>query len=188
MIPTHALRLQSMLRSMLEVIIPALDPDSQLARDQAQILVANLHLMSEQADRSYEYEMVELREYVALLARLTASQSDGAATMALKGPCRWLLRDVEPVAALPIPRHADLAAHVRALKAAVDRLLEAARSDGEPRYYNQVVAATLEQAATQNLRERVWFKAAGLDAEPDALPDIEQVLQPGPWAASAHES
>ena len=29
MIPNHLLRLQTMLRSMVEVIIPALDPDSQ---------------------------------------------------------------------------------------------------------------------------------------------------------------
>ena len=126
MIPNHLLRLQTMLRSMVEVIIPALDPDSQLARDQAQILVANLRLLSEQADHSYEYEMVELREYAALLARLIGSESAGTATMALQAACQSLLRDVEPIAVLPIPRHADLAAHVRALKAAVDGLLEAA--------------------------------------------------------------
>ena len=177
MIPSHALRLQTMLRSMLEVLIPALDPNSQLARDQAQILVANLRLMSDQADRTYEYEMVELREYAALLRRLLTQAKGGVATKAEQASGHALLRQIEEVVALPIPTHAQLSADVKRTKAAADALLAASQADGDAEFRADAVEAVLAQAATQNLRERVWFKAAALDADPGALPTLDEVLR-----------
>jgi hypothetical protein len=177
MIPSHALRLQTMLRSMLEVLIPALDPGSQLARDQAQILVANLRLMADQADRTYEYEMVELREYAALLRRLLTHAEGGEATRAQRASGLALLREIEEVAALPIPAHAELSAHVRRAKAGADALLAASHADGEAEFRADAIEAVLAQAATQNVRERVWFKAAALDADPASLPTLDEVLR-----------
>jgi hypothetical protein len=177
MIPSHALRLQTMLRSVQEVLIPALDPGSQLARDQAQILVANLRLMADQADRTYEYEMVELREYAALLRGLLTRAEGGEATRLQQASSLALLHEIEGVAALPIPRHAELSAHVRRAKAAADALLAASQVDGGPEFRSHAVDAVLVQAAAQNVRERVWFKSAGLDADPASLPALDEVLR-----------
>jgi hypothetical protein len=177
MIPSHALRLQTMLRSMLEVIIPALDPGSQLARDQAQILVANLRLLADQADRTYEYEMVELREHAALLRRLLEHAGGGGATRAQQTSAHEVLHDIEQVAGLPIPPHAELSAQVRRAKAAADGLLAASHSDGDAGFRTEVIDAVLAHAATQNLRERVWFRAAAIDADPASLPTLDEVLR-----------
>jgi hypothetical protein len=165
-----------MMRSMLEVIIPALDPKSQLAQDQAQILVANLKLLSDQADRTYEYEMVELREFAALLRQLLECAEGGPETRAAQLAVTDVLHRVEPITALPIPRYSALATCARDACAAVDALLAASHTDGAAEFRATVVSAVLAQAASRNLRERVWFRAAGLDADPQSLPGMDDVL------------
>lgn len=188
MIPGHALRIQTMLRSMLEEIVPAIDPGAQLARDQAQILVANLRLLADQADRTYEYEMAELREYAALLQALVAAASGGEATAVARAEALAALQAIAPLAALPIPSYAELSRHVRRAKAAADGLVEAANVDGAPASRVATSAAVLAQAAAQNRRERVWFKAAGLDAAPATLPTLDEVLQVAPAASGSGPS
>ncbi|MET0987618.1 MAG: hypothetical protein ABW034_19660 [Steroidobacteraceae bacterium] len=176
MIPSHAARLQSMLRSMTEVIIPALNRDDQLAHDQAQILLGNLRLLSDQADRTYEYDMVELREYVALLKELTRIVQGGRQTTARKEAALGTLAEAEPIAALPIPEHQLLAARLTGVKAAVDALISAIYADGEPTCRKAAVAVVLSQAASQNRRERAWFRSAGFDSALNEVPSLDEVL------------
>ena len=143
MIPTHAARLQSMLRSMIEVIIPALKPDDQLARDQAQILVGNLRILSDQADRTYEYDMVELRECVALLKKLTDVVSGGEQTQSQKQAAIDVIADAEPIATLAIPSHEVLTARLLLVKAAIDAVITASGVDGTAQSRKKAVTAVL---------------------------------------------
>ncbi|MET0987882.1 MAG: hypothetical protein ABW034_20990 [Steroidobacteraceae bacterium] len=177
MIPTHAARLQSMLRSMTEVIIPALNRDDQLARDQAQILLGNLRLLSDQADRTYEYDMVELREYVALLKELTRIVSGGSQTEEHKEVANRAIKEAEPMAALAIPTHQLLSTRLQSLKSTVDGLIAATNADGTPTSRKDAIAAVLKQAASQNLRERAWFRSSGFDSAQQELPSLDQVLR-----------
>lgn len=174
--PTHARRIETMLRSMVEVIAPALDANQQLARDQAQILIGNLKLLADQATHTYEYEMVELREFTATLRGMVTTAAGGAATSAAAERGAVLLVRLEPIAAINVPREAQLAEWVREARQAVDDLVAASSVDGEKAFRDAAVAAVLDQAATQNLRERVWFKATGMDPAPGSLPGIEDVL------------
>jgi hypothetical protein len=179
MIPTQALRIQTMLRSMLEVIIPAIDPANQLARDQAQILVGNLRLLAAQADRSFEYELVELRELVEQLLRLHYAAAGGPVTGGARAAAGALLDRAQPVASLPIPRQAALSATVREARAAVDALLQASSVDGTGEFRRTIAQSVLEYSAHENLRERAWFAAAGLEVDTSALPGLDIVLGRG---------
>jgi hypothetical protein len=187
MIPSHAVRLKSMLRSMTEVILPALDPNNQLAQDQAKILVGNLRLLLDQADRTYEYELVELREYLTLLKALTRILHGGPKTTAEKRSAVATIDAVEPVASLPIPAHKVLCERSKAVKAAVDALTVAANEDAEPASRKQAIDAVLRQAASQNRRERAWFRAAGFDAAVDEIPPLDEVLRLSPTQRSNSE-
>lgn len=179
MIPSHALRLQTMLRSMVEVILPAIDANQQLARDQAQILVGNLKLLAEQAARTYDYELAELREFVSLLRRLGEQAQGGAESNLAAQRARALLARLEPIAALPIPRETELASLVTLAREAADGVVAATALDGTPASRAAVAEAVLQQATTQNLRERVWFRAAGMDPAPETLPTLDEVLGQG---------
>lgn len=183
--PTHARRIETMLRSMIEVIAPALDAN-QLARDQAQILIGNLKLLADQATHTYEYEMVELREFTATLRNMVTAGDGGAVTRTATQRGAELLERLAPVAALDIPREAQLAEWVRDARQAVDDLVAASSVDGSKSFRDVVVGAVLDQAAAQNLRERAWFRATGMDPAPASLPGIEDVLAleaPAPGSA-----
>ncbi|MFO1426729.1 MAG: hypothetical protein U1F11_07090 [Steroidobacteraceae bacterium] len=109
MIPSHELRLQSMLRAMTEVIIPALDREQQLAIDQANIPVGTCGCCSSRRTRSTSIKHVELREYVAAgapPARRTGRYGRcGTLAAALAA-----LAAAEPVATPPVPTQPELVA------------------------------------------------------------------------------
>ena len=77
MVPDFALRINAMIRSLREVVLPALPNDEMLAIDQANILVGYLGIMAEQHDRVFEYLRVELAEYAELLSAMV-EDAEGA--------------------------------------------------------------------------------------------------------------
>src|SRR5579862_1729198 len=171
MVPGFALRIQSMIRAMREVVIPAIPKDQRLALDQANILVGNLRIIAEQHDWIVQYELTELREYAALLADLIAAASEGAAEAIAEG--RAVLAQAEPVAATAMPTQQDLTMLVRDLKAAADALVQAAHRDGPPEFRRTATDLVMRQAEAQILRERRWLRAAGFELDPASLPSLD---------------
>ena len=178
MTPDHRLRLQTMLRSMLDVVIPAIDSDHRLAIDQAQIIAGNIRLLLDQCDKAYEYEMAELREYGALLDALVNQLHGGAETSRRVAQARDLLAACAPIRRLAIPAQGELAAMVRVLKESVDGMVRAAHADGTPASASAASRLVLAQAEGQILRERVWFKQSGFELEPDRLPEWAALQKP----------
>lgn len=176
MTPSHELRLKSMLRAMTEVLIPALDPKQQLAMDQAQLIVGNLKLLLAQHDKTYQFAMVELREYAALVRDLLAKAEGGPRVGAAKTAAAATLAAIEPIAALSIPTEGELVDQVSTIKQAADDLLEASFADGEAGFKAAASKLVLAQGETQILRERAWVLAVGFEMEPEALPPLEQLL------------
>ena len=174
MVPDFALRIQSMLRAMREVIMPAIAADQRLALDQAAILVGNLRLMAEQCENLYQYELVELRESAVLVRALLAAveaQQDGVIAAAAE-----VLARAAPIAELPIPPQASVALLTKELKIAADGLLQVCLKIGSPRARAAAGALVMAQSQTQIARERRWFKAAGFELEPDKMPPLDEVL------------
>ena len=174
MVPDFALRIQSMIRSLREVILPALPNDQLLAIDQANILVGYLRIMAEQHDRVFEYLLVELAEYAKLVGVLIDGAQGGQSTDDAVARARSALAKAAPLTA--IPRQAELAARVKSLKVSVDELLHAAREDGTAAFRQESTSRVMEQAERQILRERVWFRASGFELDASQLPSIDEVL------------
>jgi hypothetical protein len=176
MVPDFALRIQSMIRSLREVVLPALPNDQLLAIDQANILVGYLRIMAEQHDRVFEYLLVELSEYAELVSALAddvqgAGSIDGAVAKA-----RSALAQAAPLMQMRIPRQRELSALVRSLKESADDLLLAARQDGTPAFRQASIDRVMQQAERQIRRERSWFRASGFELEAGQLPSIGDVL------------
>lgn len=176
MTPSHELRLKSMLRAMTEVLIPALDPKSQLAMDQAQLIVGNLKLLLLQHDKSYQFAMVELREYADLVRGMLDTADGGPESAAAKARAEAVLASVAPVAALDIPTQSALVDQVSAIKQAADGLLAASFADGDPVFRQAASKLVLAQGEKQVLRERAWVAPAGFEMDPGALPSVEELL------------
>jgi hypothetical protein len=176
MVPDFRLRIQSMLRAMQEVVIPAIPASEKLAQDQASIIIGNLKLMAEQHDKLYRYELVELREYAQLVSQLIEAAGGGASTDAACDAARQELQKSAGVRASFIPTQDELAALTRGMKQAADMILRAAYEDGEPQFRHAAAALVMKQSEKQITRERSWFRAAGFELEPEKLPPLDGVL------------
>jgi hypothetical protein len=166
MVPSHALRLQTILRSLTETVIPAIDPEHKVALDQAHIIAGNLRILLDQIGRTGDYQRVELDEYRRLGAALLDRLEDdrGAEDM------RVLFRQSIPEGERPLD---DLLLRT---KHAVDSLVRRGLSSEDEAVRRDCTAHVLDQAGRQLTRERVWFRAAGFELDADALPSLEEVL------------
>lgn len=177
MIPTHALRLQSMLRSMVEVVVPAIGAEQQLARDQAAIIVANIRLLMDQHDKVYHFLLCELREYRDLVRALQAvGSAAGSATKPVPEPAGAAAPWVDDLLSMTLPAQRDLADTVTRLKQQADQLLEALLAGGDPGAREQASALVLEQSGKQIERERSWVRSSGFDADVASVPAIDILL------------
>ena len=180
MVPDFALRIHAMIRSLREVVLPALPNDEMLAIDQANILVGYLGIMAEQHDRVFEYLLVELAEYAELLRAMVEDAHGAQSIEDAVAKARAALGMAAPILQMSIPRQGELSALVRSLKESVDELLHAARQDGTPAYRQLSAQRVMQQAERQILRERAWFRASGFELETSQLPSIDDVLLPNP--------
>jgi hypothetical protein len=178
MVPDFALRIQSMIRSLREVVLPALPNDQLLAIDQANILVGYLRIMAEQHDRVFEYLLVELSEYTELVSALADDAQGSGSIDGAVAKARSALAQAAPLMQMPIPRQRELTALIRSLKESADELLLAARQDGTPAYRQASAEQVIQQAERQIRRERAWFRASGFELDVSRLPSIDDVLLP----------
>lgn len=176
MVPDFALRIQAMIRSLREVILPALPSGEMLAADQANILVGYLRMMALQHDKVFDYWLAELADYAVLVDGMTNDAGE-AGQSEVVAAARLALARAKPILEMTLPRQAELADLVGALKQSADDLLCAARQKGGSTQWAQASAnRVMEQAARQILRERAWFRASGFEIDPDKLPSIDEVL------------
>ena len=176
MVPDFALRIHAMIRSLREVVLPALPKNEMLAIDQANILIGYLGIMAEQHDRVFEYLLVELSEYAELLGALVEDARGAPSIEGAAAKARAALDMAAPILQVSIPRQGELSALVRSLKESVDELLVVAHQDGTPAYRQASTKRVMQQAERQILRERAWFRASGFELEPSQLPSIKDVL------------
>ena len=97
MMPSIELRLQTMAKAMTDVILPALGPENALAREQAQLMIAQLGMIAKHWRRAAEYDALELRTISALAERLQTVAAGGAETRAAAAALAGLLRRASAV-------------------------------------------------------------------------------------------
>jgi hypothetical protein len=174
MTPSHHLRLQSMLRAMVEVVVPAIDPKQQLAKDQASIVIGNLKILMDQSDRVYDFLLVELHEYARLVREFVPLVAEGAA----RARALEALSEAEPVIAAPIPKEVGLREMVAGMKTTAGSLLDEILEAGGRDERAAAVSLVLRQSEKQILRERAWLRSSGFDPEHGQLPPIDELLDP----------
>jgi hypothetical protein len=177
MIPTHALRLQSMLRSMIEVVVPAIGAEQQLARDQAAIIVANIRVLLDQHDKVYHFLLCELREYRDLLRALQVVSSSPDSAVKLLPKAEVVIEPwVTDLLEMALPAQRDLADAVSLLKQQADQWLEVLLASDDPALREQASALVLQQSGKQIERERSWLRSSGFDADVGSVPAIDILL------------
>ena len=72
------LQLKSMIKSMSDVVLPAIDPGNRMAQEQAQLILGMMHLMALRLPLQFHYDLDELRRYLGLAQELLQQRAGGA--------------------------------------------------------------------------------------------------------------
>ena len=172
------IQIQSMVKAMIDVVLPAVDPAHKMAQEQARLIIGTLQLIAQRLPIAYRYDCDELRRYVALAHALLAGTKETLdpdtqaelARLATQG--RQLLTGAcsEP---------ADVEAAAFALRAAVSHGVQQACSVGSTQVKQAVRRLVLDAAKIELERERSLVMGMGFETDVSKRPrPIEEQLPP----------
>ena len=169
MMPSIELRLKTMAKAVQEVILPAIAAGNDLAREQAQLLIAHLALISQHWRHAHTYDALALDAIKQLAECLVVTAEGGEQTANASGAVARCLNNC-------IDAETDAAVQRAAIAAAIDQLVSASGQDGKQRFRDTLFKAIVDHGALQAWRDRVWFAGSGMDPESASLVSIEQML------------
>lgn len=173
------IQIQSMIKSITDVVLPAIDPANKLAQEQARLILGTLNLMSKQLPLQYRFDCDELARLDAFATELQAMATGGAQTQAavhsLASHQRAAGQLLDHARASPDA----IEAAVRELRSATGAVISGVYRDGDARAQAAVESAVLAMSKEQLLRDRAWVAAQGWEPDPAAVPPIDQLLAGG---------
>ena len=171
-----AIQLQSIMKSMKDNVLPAIDPSNKLAVEQAKLILGMLNIMFQRMDLEYRYDRDELERalgFAALLQRqakggpdIEAAQQDLALAAALSADVLDRAR-AEP---------SELVDAIKTLRARAGALVQAVCAEGDPESKGAVRDGVLANAKEQLLRERSWLIMQGWEVDPSEVPPVENLI------------
>lgn len=148
-------RMNSVLRALQTVVLPALPPEASLAREQVMIAMGHLQILQAQRDATPGYEAEELSDILAMARQIV--EVDGC-----QGTCASA-RDSLKQAMRESDQHPREAAE--AIREAIDTLLIAAGQPGMETYHRKLSQLILPLAQARARKDRGWFAPMGFDIE-----------------------
>lgn len=171
------LQIQTIIKAMMEDIIPALDQTNQLAMQSAQLTIGTLTLISQHLPLEYRYDCDELARLISAAEALRGQAKGGEQT----GAALSELQDAGRVGADVLDRAraepTEILAAIRRLRAATADTVRAVYSEA-PESTAAVEATVLAMSKEQLLRDRAWLIIQGWEPDPKAVPAIDSLLAP----------
>jgi hypothetical protein len=171
-----ALQIQSVLKALTDVVLPAVDPHNKLAQEQLRLVIGTLSLMQQQLPLQFRFDCDELRRLLALCRQLQPLVPDrpGPRTAAavLESQTRLAAGVLERAQAGP----AEVEQAVRALRACSGELITQVFEAGEPGSRQAVQDAVLRASREQLLRDRAWVLPQNWEPDPKVLPPLEVLI------------
>jgi hypothetical protein len=169
-------QIASVIKTMTDVIIPAIDPANRLAIEQSQLIIGLLSLLNTQLPLQFRFDRDELGRLLANAETLKATPANDPGTRAAldklavisAAACTVLDRcTLDPVL---------LTQSVRDMRVAMGSVVVAAAGTADLDTQLRVEKIVLNMSKDQLLRDRSLMKMQGWEADPAALPDIEDLL------------
>lgn len=173
-----ALQIQTVIKAMMEDVLPALDPTNPLAMQSAQLTIGTLHLIAQHLPLEYRYDCDELARLIETANTLKA-QAEGAeqTDRALKALSHAALVGAD-VLQRARAEPGEIVDAVRQLREAAAQTVRAVYAEaGEP-VQSAVERTVLAMSQEQLLRDRSWLLMQGWEPDPGAVPAIDSLLVP----------
>ncbi len=167
------IQLRSMIKSLRDVVIPAVDMANKPALEQAQLVLATLELMEARLPLQYRFDCDELERLVGFTRRLQQILE--------RHPARPLEAEVVVAeAVLKAARQTDpdtVLACARRLRAGLSEALQAAFPDAAVPTRAKLRGWVLELSGEQLLRDRAWLIAQAWEPSPESIPPVDSLLR-----------
>lgn len=170
------IQIQSILKAMGDVVLPALDPNNKLAQEQARLVMGTLGLMARQLTVQFRFdcnELARLVEFSQELQRLAQGGGQTNAAASQLAECTHRARGVWDRAKAG-PDEVEQA--VRDLRAATGAVVTGVYCDGEPTARDCIQKAVLAMSKEQLIRDRALLITQGWEPDPRDVPPIEELL------------
>lgn len=171
------IQLTSMIKSIKETIIPAIDTGNKLALEQAHLVLGMLTLLMQRDDLRYRYDCDELLRLKALSEGIQAQIRGGESTRAALNKLALAASYGAGVLDRARAEPAELVNAVRSLRAGISSVIQAVFTDGEPESKEAMRERVLANAKAQLLRERSWVIMQGWEVDPGQVPPIESLIR-----------
>jgi len=172
MLPSIDLRIQNLVKALVEVVLPALPPTERLARDQAALVVGHLRMIAEQWKFALRFESQSLDHLLDLAGNLAAADVPMGAELR-----RRLAASVAKFRSTDRADGNAIETAIIDIGADIDQVIQ---GDGtESRIPAELMRLVLQYGAIQARRERTWFQGNMLDPGRAGLPSIAEMLAEG---------
>lgn len=171
-----AFQLQTVIKAMTDVILPAVDPNNKLAQEQAGLVIAILNLIAQRMPLIYRYEREELTRFLELAGQLHKHAKDFPGTEAVLHSLSDTMDEGSDVLDRARADPKELEAANFAMRERIGHLITTIYSQMGPVQLKPINELVLAHAKEQLIRERSWLIAQGWEADPSSIPPVETLL------------
>lgn len=171
-------QIQTIIKAMMEDVIPALDQTNQLAMQSAQLTIGTLALIAQHLPLQYRYDCDELGRLLALSETLSGHAKGGEATKTALGDLQRAGRDGNGVLERARAEPAEIVEAIRSLRAAAAKAVRAVHAEGSETSQAAVEKTVLAMSQEQLLRDRSWLLMQGWEPDPKSIPAVDNLLKP----------
>jgi len=168
------LQIQTVIKAMMEDVIPAMDQTNQLAMQSAQLTIGTLMLISQHLPLEYRYDCDELARLLATSKTLATQAGGLTATSELAAAGKVAADVLDRARAEP----SEILDAIRSLRAATADTVRAVYAEGSDSVQASVEKTVLAMSKEQLLRDRSWLLMQGWEPNPALVPAIDTLLAP----------
>ncbi|HEX5805292.1 MAG TPA: hypothetical protein VFY31_03010 [Macromonas sp.] len=171
-----SLQIQTVIKAMIDVVLPAVDPNNKLAQEQARLVIGTLSIVLQRLPLTYRYERDELSRFLALADTL---QGQSKALQSTQETLQELTAAValgEDVLDRARAEPSELEAANFQLREKIGALVTALYEANPSDTLKHVSTTVTAHAKEQLLRERSWLIGQGWESNPQDIPAIESLI------------
>ncbi len=170
------LALKSAIKSLTDVVLPALDSGNAPAQEQLQVVIGLLSLLAARLPLQFEYdrdELARLLEFARALDAADVPHRDTQLPLELGASIAAAGEVLDRAQTTP----EALLLAVRDLRAMTGAAVSAQYAAASAAQRATLTRLVLAHADAQIVRERAWVIAQGWEADPALIPSIERLLR-----------
>jgi hypothetical protein len=150
-------RLASIIRSLTDIILPALPREAGLAQEQTHLAIGHLKIIRAQLDSMPAFEIEELADTRALAVALLSKAAGGTGTSAAASTVRTAL---EQDGGDEHPRQSRIR-----INRTIDELIRQLAVDGTPEFRAFAADTVIRLESERAFKDRKWFALMGFDSD-----------------------